>query len=123
MAESKAESTANTSSQNDASSGMVEWMKKNWMFVLTSATGLGLYIGSFVQGTNFIGGKDDWNSIRNKIWTVVGLAIGGSLALGLAAILYFIANRENAVFYQIIVTTIALGISYSALAVAAMTRL
>lgn len=112
--------TANTSSDNQFDMG--GWMKKNWMFILSSLIGTGLYIASFVQTLVFVEGKDDWNTIRNKIWTVVGLCIGGSLALGLAAVLYFLANRENAVFFQIVVTTITLGISYSAIAVAAMTR-
>ena len=120
MADSTAKPTATTSSVND--DDFFGWAKKNWMFILSSLIGVGLYIGSFVQSVNYVGGKDDWNTIRTKIWTVVGLAIGGALALGLAAILYFLANRENAVFFQIIVTTISLGISYSALAVAAMTR-
>lgn len=111
-------STASSSSDN----GIVTWLTKNGIFTLASLTAIGLYIGSFVESSKYIGSQDDWNTIRPRIIKIIGLSIGGSLALGLAALMYYIANQEKAIYFQIMITTLALGMSYAAMAIGAITR-
>lgn len=100
----------------------MDWIGKHGFFAISALTAIGLYIGSFVESSKYISGSDDWNTIRNRVFTIIGLSIGGALALGLAALLYFLANQEKAVYFQIIMTSLAIGMSYAALGVAAISR-
>lgn len=110
------------STSNSITDTIGEWLAKNGLFTLATVTAIGLYIGSFVESSKYIGGKDDWNTIRPRITTIIGLSIGGALALGLAALMYFMANQEKAIYFQIIVTSLAMGMAYAALAVASISR-
>jgi len=82
----------------------------------------GLYIGSFVSISQFVGSKDNWNQIKDQIKKTWGLALGGSVALFLACLLYFIQNREYVIYVILAISCITLGLSYSALAAAAISR-
>lgn len=114
--------TAAASSEGSSTGSIGEWLSKHGVFTLASLTAVGLYIGSFVESSKYLGGKDDWNTLRTRIITVIGLSIGGALALGLASLMYFLANEKKAVYFQIIMTTLAIGMSYAALAVASISR-
>lgn len=124
MASNSSTNNKNTaaSSSNSATGTIGEWIAEHGLFTLATLTAVGLYIGSFVESSKYIGGKDDWNTIRPRIITIIGLSIGGALALGLAALMYFIANQQKAVYFQIIVTSLAMGMAYAALAVASISR-
>ena len=114
--------TAATSSEGSSTGTIGEWLSEHGIFTLASLTAVGLYIGSFVESSKYLGSKDDWNTLRSRIITIMGLSIGGALALGLASLMYFIANQKKAVYFQIMMTSLAIGMSYAALAVASISR-
>ncbi len=98
------------------------WLKENGMFTLASLTAVGLFIGSYVSTASFLGTKEDWNNIQKKVTVIVGLSIGATIALALAALLYFISDERKAVYYTIIVSTLAIGMSYASIAVASISK-
>lgn len=110
------------SSSNSATGTIADWITKNGIFTLFSLTGVGLYIASFVMSAQYIGGKDDWATITPRITVITGLSIGGALALGLAALMYFTSNPERAIYFQIVVTSLAMGMAYAAMAIATISR-
>ena len=97
---------------------------------LLSTTGLivfgllaiGLYIGSFVVISQFVGTRDSQNQIKPEINKILGLTIGGSFALFLALLLYFIKDPGSIIYIILIITCITLALSYSALAVSAISK-
>jgi hypothetical protein len=121
---SENKNTASSVSVSSSSGGsdIMDWLGKHGFFAVSALTAVGLYIGSFVESSKYISGSDDWNTIRNRVFTIIGLSIGGAMALGLAALLYFLANQEKAVYFQIIMSSLAVGMSYAALGVAAISR-
>ena len=83
---------------------------------------VGLYIGSFVVISQFVGTKDSQNQIKPEINKILGLTIGGSFALFLALLLYFIKDPGNIIYIVLIMTCITLALSYSALAISAISK-
>ena len=83
---------------------------------------IGLYIGSFVVISQFVGTRDSQNQIKPEINKILGLTIGGSFALFLALLLYFIKDPGNIIYIVLIMTCITLAISYSALAISAISK-
>jgi hypothetical protein len=83
---------------------------------------VGLYIGSFLVISQFVGTKDSQNQIKPEINKILGLTIGGSFALFLALLLYFIKDPGSIIYIVLIITCITLAISYSSLAVAAISK-
>jgi hypothetical protein len=83
---------------------------------------VGLYIGSFVVISQFVGTKDSQNQIKPEINKILGLTIGGSFALFLALLLYFIKDPGNIIYIVLVMTCITLALSYSALAISAISK-
>lgn len=83
---------------------------------------VGLYIGSFVVISQFVGTKDSQNQIKPEINKILGLTIGGSFALFLALLLYFIKDPSNIIYIVLIMSCITLALSYSALAISAISK-
>jgi hypothetical protein len=111
-----------SSSSNSEDGSIMTWLKENGMFTLASLTAVGLFIGSYVSTASFLGTKEDWNNIQKKVTVIVGLSIGATIALALAALLYFISDERKAVYYTIIVSTLAIGMSYASIAVASISK-
>ena len=111
-----------SSSSNSEDGSIMTWLKENGMFTLASLTAVGLFIGSYVSTASFLGTKEDWNDIQKKVTVIVGLSIGATIALALAALLYFISDERKAVYYTIIVSTLAIGMSYASIAVASISK-
>jgi hypothetical protein len=100
------------------------WAEKGkWVgIVLSGLTALGLFIASFVSTTGFLGSKDDWNLIQPQITKVLILTLIGTAALGLAVIMYFIQDPANVMYFIILISILSLGLSYTAVAIAAITK-
>jgi hypothetical protein len=90
--------------------------------VLTSLIAVGMFIGSFVSTSKFLGSKDDWNLIKPQITKIWILTLVGTFGFMIAALLYFVQDSAKAMYFILIMTCLSLGLSYSALAVAAITR-
>jgi hypothetical protein len=101
---------------------IMTWLKANGLFTFATLTGVALFIASFVTSMGFLGTKEDWNNIQKKVTTIISLSVAASIALGFAAVLYFISNQEKAVYYTIIMSTLAFGMSYASVAVASISK-
>lgn len=119
-ANAKNKSTESANSSDNSS--ITNWLMENGLFTLSSLIAVGLFIASFVLSADFLGTKEDWYTIKKRVTTIVGLSVGATIALALAAVLYFTSNQEKAVYYTIIVSTLAMGMSYSAIAVASISK-
>lgn len=94
----------------------------NGIIILSSATFISLFIAAFAQMTQFIGSKDDWNDLKPKILQIGLLTVFGTIAFGVASIMYMVQNETFAIYFSMIVATIALGLAFAALAVASISR-
>ena len=90
--------------------------------VLSGIIAVGLYIGSFVVISQFVGSRDSQNQIKPEINKILGLTIGGSFFLFLALLVYFIKDPGNIIYIVLIMTCITLALSYSALAISAISK-
>ena len=95
---------------------------ENVGIILSFLAAIGLYIGSFVSVSQFVGSKDDWNQLKPEISKIWGLSLAGSFCLYIASLLYFIQDPEKAIYFILAVSCLTIGLSYSALAVAAISR-
>lgn len=90
--------------------------------ILCGLLAIGLYIGSFVVISQFVGTRDSQNQIKPQVNKILGLSIGGSFLLFLALLLYFIKDPGSIIYILLIITCITLALSYSALAVSAISK-
>lgn len=90
--------------------------------VIFGLISIGMFIGSFVSMSKFIGSKDDWNVIQPQITKIWILTIIGTIGLTIASLLYFIQDPARTIYYILGLCCISLGLSFSALAVAAISR-
>lgn len=81
-----------------------------------------MFIAAFVQMSNFVGSKDDWNDLKPKIMQVVLLTVFGTIAFAIASILFFVQYPGYSVYFSMIAACIAIGLSFAALAVAGISR-
>lgn len=93
-----------------------------WMIILFSITSIGLFIGSFVSISQFVGSKDDWNVIQPQITKVLILTIIGTVGLLISALLYYIQDPAKTIYFILALSCVSLGLSYAALAIAAISR-
>ena len=94
----------------------------NGIIVLSSATFISLFIAAFVQMSNFIGSKDDWNDLKPKVLQIGLLTVFGTIAFGVASIMYMVQNETFAIYFSMIVATLSLGIAFAGLAIASISR-
>lgn len=90
--------------------------------IIASIVSLGMFIGSFVSASQFLGSKDDWNTIKPQITKIWILTLVGTFGFMIAALLFFIQDSAKAMYFMIVISCLSLGLSYSALAVAAISR-
>jgi len=95
---------------------------KDIIVILFTVVSIGLFIGSFVQMSKFVGSKDDWNVIQPQITLILGLTLGGTFALIVASGLYYMQNPSKTIYFILVLCCLSLGLSYAALAIAAISR-
>ncbi len=99
-----------------------EHTQGKWGIIIFSLVSLGLFIGSFVSMSQFLGSKDDWNLIQPQITKVLILTLIGTMGLIIASILYYVQDPARTMYFVLVVCCLSLGLSYSALAIAAISR-
>ena len=90
-----------------------------WIFGIMS---VGLFIGSFVSMSKFVGSKDDWNVIQPQITKILVLTLIGTITLMIAALLYFMQDPARTIYFILVLSCLTLGMSFSALAISAISR-
>jgi hypothetical protein len=93
-----------------------------WIIILFTITSIGLFIGSFVSMSQFVGSKDDWNVIQPQITKILILTIIGTVALIIASGLYYIQDPAKTIYFILALCCVSLGLSYAALAISAISR-
>jgi hypothetical protein len=61
-----------------------------------------LFIAAFVQMSNFIGSKDDWNTLKPQITKIIVLVLIGIFAFIIASLMYFIQDPQKAIYFTIV---------------------
>jgi len=80
------------------------------------------YIASFAIISQFVGSRDGQNQIKPEINKILATTILGSFFLFLALLMYFIKDPGNIIYIVLIMTCITLALSYSALAISAISK-
>lgn len=120
-----------SSASNSPSTGLTNEMGSKVKSVATSGmlgvvvftlTAIGLFIGAFTSMSKFVGSKDDWNLIQPQIWKILILTIVGTVSLMIASLLYFIQDPARMNYFILLVGCLSLGLSFAALATAAISR-
>ena len=93
-----------------------------WLIILFSIVSIGLFIGSFVSMSQFLGSKDDWNVIQPQVTKVLILTLVGAFGLMVASFLYYIQDPAKTIYFILVLCCLSLGLSYAALAIAAISR-
>jgi hypothetical protein len=83
---------------------------------------VGFYIASFAIISQFVGSRDGQNQIKPEINKILATTILGSFFLFLALLMYFIKDPGNIIYIVLIMTCITLALSYSALAISAISK-
>jgi hypothetical protein len=99
-----------------------EHTQGKWGLILFSLVSFCLFLGSFVSMSQFLGSKDDWNLIQPQITKVLVLTLIGTFGLIVASILYYVQDPARTMYFVLVVCCLSLGLSYSALAIAAISR-
>ncbi len=112
--------SSNVSTTGVANSIMGSKMSSGiWIFGVIS---VGLFISSFVTMSKFVGSKDDWNLIQPQITKILILTIIGTFGLIVTSLLYFIQDSARTIYFILVLCCLSLGLSYSALAISAISR-
>jgi hypothetical protein len=114
--------TANMGIGGTAGSKISEFTKGYGGIAIFSLLAVGMFIGSFVSMSKFVGSKDDWNLIQPQITRILIFTIIGTFGLIVAALLYYIQDPAKSIYFILIVCCVSLGLSFSSLAIAAISR-
>jgi hypothetical protein len=116
--------TASSNSGTGGSSGskVSSFAKGYGGIAVFSVLAIGMFVGAFVSMSNFVGSKDDWNLIQPQITRILIFTLIGTFGLIVAALLYYVQDPAKSTYFVLIVCCLALGLSFSSLAVAAISR-
>ena len=93
-----------------------------YLHMAVIVAGFGMLTASVATMTKFAGDKDNWTALKPQLATILGLSLGGALALLLGAALYFTANPSNTVIFSMVLSCFAVAMSVAAVNVAVITR-
>jgi uncharacterized membrane protein YeaQ/YmgE (transglycosylase-associated protein family) len=99
-----------------------EGMTGNGFIMVLFLASIGCYVGSFLYTSSLLGNQDEWINIKGQVWSIFGWSIGGLLITILGTCLYFYTNPDRSVLAYMLISCVALCLSFAALAVACITR-
>jgi len=114
--------TSITSKFSTVFSGFSSKNSTDYVIIICMIVSIILFILSYVKMSKFVGDKDNWNSIQSQISTVLAHIIPGTVLLFIAVFLYFSQDPSKNLYFTLIVSCLSLGLSYAALAIAAISR-
>ena len=93
------------------------------IIILISIIAIVMFIISFVNTAKFVGRKDDWNQIQPQVTEILIYTIIGTICFTIASLIFYTQQKDsNIMFFVIPVSCMALGLSYSSLAVSSISR-
>ncbi len=81
-----------------------------------------MFIASFVQMSNVVGSNDTWNQIQPQVTKIVIMTLIGITGFIVASLAFYIQDPSKAVYFTIVISSLAIGLSFIALSVAAISR-
>ena len=113
-------------STNSAPSGfdaLWQAIVNNKAMTFGAVTTIVLFIASFAVSAHFLGGSDTWEKIQKEALTkVLPLTLFGTLALFVTSALYLLQDPHKTMYYLLVLSCLSLGLSYSALVIAAISK-
>jgi hypothetical protein len=94
----------------------------NPIIIIFTLLSIGMFTGSFIATAQFIGGKEDWNLIQPQVIYILCLTLIGTVGLMVASFFYYIQDPAKTIYFILILCCLSLGLSYAALAIAAISR-
>lgn len=112
---------ANAKSTTEDCSPMPE---KIWTpgVIIVVLIGIFTFIKAFMSASEYIGSKDTWIDIQPKITRILFYIMLGTICFTVAMLLFLTKFPDKAVYICIIMACIAIGLSYCALAIAAIAK-
>ena len=90
---------------------------------IMSLIAIGMFIGSFVTTSQMLGSKDDWNLIQAQVVKILILTLIGTVCFTIAIMIFCHTLEQGNIIYVLVpVSCISIGLSYSALAISAISR-
>jgi hypothetical protein len=117
--------STNTSISTDSVMGKVGKMTSNKSNVIIGLAGtlfISMFITAFVQMSNFIGSKDDWNALKSQITKVIVIVMIGTIAFIVASLMFFVQDPNKSIYFTIIVSGLSLGLAFASMSIAAISR-
>lgn len=112
-------SSTNISNPTSSSS----YQAPNWAIIGLGMLTASLYIASFVITSKTLGSVNSWEKIQSevlkKIWP---LTLVGTLLLFVTSALFILQDPSKTMYALLILCCIAIGFSYSALAISVISR-
>ena len=90
--------------------------------IFLSLGSLGLFIATCVLASNINYTTDKLNDVRSKYLNVWGISIGGILAFLISICIYINKYPDKGIYFGLVTACIALGISFNALAISAISK-
>jgi len=84
--------------------------------------GIGLYIAILVITSNYASSSEDWVTIKDNLKSMWLMCLFGMIFFIIAAFFLYSQYPENAVYISLLVSCVALGISFNALAISAIRK-
>jgi hypothetical protein len=81
-----------------------------------------MFITAFVQMSNFIGSKDDWNALKSQITKVIIFVMIGTIAFIVASLMFFMQDPNKSIYFTIIVSGLSMGLAFASMAIASISR-
>lgn len=88
------------------------------LFIISAST----FITSFVMTTLRVNNATDYNLIKEKMGIIMGLSITATVFFMIASTLFFYKKNEYSTSFSVAVSCFALGIAFSSLAVASISK-
>jgi hypothetical protein len=84
--------------------------------------GLGLYIWSAITVAQAHSASEDYTILKNTVPTLIAQTLVGTLLLYLALLMYVIQDLNVMIYILVVMVFLTFGLSYTAVAIAAMSR-
>ena len=121
---SKKETNNNNNGNNSKSTSFIKGSTTTKIVIgIVSIISFSMFIASFVSTAQIVGGKDDWNLIQSQVGKILILTLIGTVCFTIAVMVFCHTLEDPDIIYILIpIACISLGLSYSALAISAISR-
>jgi hypothetical protein len=83
---------------------------------------IGIYLASFIHMTTFVGTNDNREYLKPLLGKTMGLALGGTVAIILAAGLFYYIRPALIMYLLLFVAMMGLGLAWAGCAIALIKR-